>query len=177
MRKANRGCLHVRRRLRLIMNKSAFFSPCRTYRFMLKREWWSDKGTAVFIGLNPSIADEHVDDMTIKKCIGFSQQWNCGALIMVNLYALVSTQPAGLLYHPDPVGNPMNDDWIEAAVAQAFVVVAAWGCVPEHQGRAGFVRRLVLNNREVHCLGLTKGGFPRHPSRIAYSTKRELFKA
>jgi hypothetical protein len=44
------------------MKKSAILSECRTYRYELWQIWDESKPYAMFIGLNPSTADETDDD-------------------------------------------------------------------------------------------------------------------
>lgn len=44
------------------IRRSADLSDCETYRYDLTREWDSDLPKVVWIMLNPSIADERVDD-------------------------------------------------------------------------------------------------------------------
>ncbi len=46
-----------------------------------------------FIGLNPSIADETIDDPTITRCINYAKAWGYGTLLMTNLFAFRSTYP------------------------------------------------------------------------------------
>jgi len=62
------------------MQGSAIFSPCREYRYSLWRKWGGlfapdYKGYVMFIGLNPSTADENRDDPTIRRCIAFTKAW------------------------------------------------------------------------------------------------------
>lgn len=66
----------------------------------------------VFIGLNPSTADEEMDDPTIRKCINFAKGWGYGEIIMVNLFAFRSTDPSLLIRDENPVG-PDNDSYIQ----------------------------------------------------------------
>ena len=57
------------------MERRTVLSACRTYRYVLWRELDADKpGYALFIGLNPSTADEVVDDPTIRRCKDFARQ-------------------------------------------------------------------------------------------------------
>ena len=74
--------------------RHAVFSPCRTYRYALSRVWAADKPYALFIGLNPSTADETLDDPTIRRCIDFAKRWGYGGLVMANLFAYRATEPS-----------------------------------------------------------------------------------
>ena len=105
------------------MEKGAILSTDRKYRYVLTRIWDETKPTVVFIGLNPSIADEEKDDQTIRKCIGYSKRWGNGKLIMVNLFAFRSTGPSLLKRVEDPVG-PENDSYIQKYVSESDLVIA-----------------------------------------------------
>ena len=108
------------------MEKSAILLTDRKYRYALTRIWDETKQTVVFIGLNPSIADEETDDQTIRKCIGYSKRWGNGKLIMVNLFAFRSTGPSLLKRVEDPVG-PEKDSYIQKYVSESDLVIACWG--------------------------------------------------
>lgn len=62
-----------------------------------------------------------------------------------------------------------------ASVLDATFAIAAWGghesVTAERVEHAGEL----LRGREVLCLGRTKSGAPRHPSRLAYATPFETF--
>ena len=137
----------------------AEFSPCRTWRYNLWRCWAPEKRMAVFIGLNPSTADEKVDDPTIRRCIGFARQWGCGGIHMLNLFAFRATDPKVMKAATDPVG-PDNDATIAAVCVNHRPVVACWGVHGEHLGRADAVLAMVDG---LKCFGLTKDGYPKHP--------------
>lgn len=133
---------------------------------MLYRSW-SDlatvaKGRAMFIGLNPSTADEHQDDPTIRRCIGFAKTWGYDSLVMLNLFAWRATDPIDMLQAPDPVG-PENDWHLMNAAADADVIIAAWGTHGAHLGRDHVVRHMRWVGHRLHVLRLTKDGHPAHP--------------
>ena len=67
------------------MKRDASFSEDRKYRYVLDREWDESGKLVTFIMLNPSNADEVVDDRTIKRCITFAKEWGYGRLRVVNL--------------------------------------------------------------------------------------------
>jgi hypothetical protein len=143
---------------------TATFSPCRTYRYALTRRW-AHGPLAAFVMLNPSTADAFILDPTVRRCIGFARRWNAGGVLVLNLFALRSTDPKALYRHEDPVG-PANDDVIAGWLASGEVdrVVAAWGAHGVLNGRAGQVAsRLRTSGAEPVCLGVTKDSHPRHP--------------
>lgn len=145
------------------MEKSAIFSHCRRYRYSLWRDWRgllpSGKGYAMFVGLNPSTADETNDDQTIRRCIAFAQAWGYEGLCMTNLFAFRATEPKDMMRDAYPVG-PDNDRTLVDLAARAGVVVAAWGAHGTYLGRDRQVRAMIPN---LHHLRLTKGGHPGHP--------------
>jgi hypothetical protein len=155
------------------MLRSAAFSPCRIYRYALSRVWDSNLPTVLFVGLNPSTADERNDDPTIRRCIGFARRWNLGGLVMVNLFAFRSTRPSILLAAADPVG-PANDMHILAAARTAERIVLAWGTCGAHLGRD---RTVLAMLPDADCLGTTKHGHPKHPLYLKGNTRLRPFRA
>lgn len=141
----------------------AIFSDDRVYRYALWRVWDRNNPARVaFIGLNPSTADEHTDDPTIRRCIGFAKQWGAGGLLMLNLFAFRATDPAVMKRAVDPVGG--SNDNVIRILTIGVRVVAAWGTDGAFMGRdAAVVEMLTREGVTVECLGCTKGGLPRHP--------------
>ena len=78
------------------IESGAHFSPCERYRYRLWRCWDASKWKLAIIGLNPSTATHEEDDPTIRRCIGFAKRDGYGGLLMLNLFALRSTDPKGL---------------------------------------------------------------------------------
>lgn len=138
---------------------SAVFSDDRVYRYELRREWGPGP-TLAFIGLNPSTADETLDDPTIRRCIGFAKREGCGSMVMVNLFAYRATDPRQMKAALHPVG-PENDKHIVQATRTARAIVAAWGVHGSYLARDYDV--LSILPFPADALGITKGGYPRHP--------------
>ena len=151
----------------------ATFSKDRRYRYRLWRAWGDPNLCCVFVGLNPSTADESNDDPTIRKCIGFAKRWGFGAVDVVNLFAFRSTEPAGLLAGVDPVGR-CNSYQLTQAFENARRIVWAWGSHGPRIQRliipASISARRIERACEVGTLGTTKDGSPRHPLMLAYAT-------
>lgn len=141
------------------MEKSAILSADRKYRYVLTRIWDETKPTVVFIGLNPSTADEETDDQTIRKCIAYAKRWGYGKLIMVNLFAFRSTDPSLLKKVEDPVG-PDNDSYIQKYVSESDLVIACWGNQINLLNRDKNLMDMVPN---LFCLQRNKNGTPHHP--------------
>jgi len=146
------------------MKRNACFSDCRTYRYALWRDWedmldTKHKGYAMFVGLNPSTADEKNDDPTIRRCMAFAQSWGYSSLCMANLFAFRATKPANMRMADEPIG-PENDSILQRLAEGALVVVAAWGTNGTHLGRDDVIKKLLPN---IHYLKLTKNGHPGHP--------------
>ncbi|MBM5458536.1 DUF1643 domain-containing protein [Pseudomonas sp. P66] len=137
----------------------AILSPCRAYRYALWRSWPGGTGYVCFIGLNPSTADETLDDPTIRKCVAYAKAWGYAGMVMVNVFGFRATKPKDMLAAVDPVG-PDNDSFLLQYAGGAAVVVAAWGNHGEHQGRFRSVAAMVP---KLHCLKVTGLGHPSHP--------------
>ena len=143
----------------LLVNKNATFSDCRKYRYALSRTWNGKKKTILFIGLNPSTANEKIDDPTIRRCINYAQNWGYGSLLMVNLFAYRATLPSELKNVKNPIGND-NDLHILELSKKADIAVAAWGNEGFLLNRDKVVKKLIPN---LMCLKINKSGQPAHP--------------
>lgn len=160
------------------MFKHATFSPCRTWRYALYRRWDRDKPWCMFVGLNPSTADETEDDPTVRRCIGFAEREGCGGLIMCNAYAFRATKPKNLWLADDPVG-PDNNDALLLCARHASRVIVAWGvhAKPERVARTTTLLQEGVADKltSVFCLGRTKDGCPKHPLYLAKTTPLEVY--
>lgn len=159
------------------MKRETIFSPCRKYRYTLWREWDIDLLTGCsddnenahkfvqVIGLNPSTADETIDDNTVRRCIAYAKSWGYGALCMTNIFAYRDTDPEAMKAHPEPVGEwHVNDIWLMEVARHAGLVLCAWGNDGLHINRGERVVSM-LNGAGVklHCLQITGLKQPNHP--------------
>lgn len=184
------------------MRRSASISSDGLHRYDLTREWWmdgEDPHWICFCGLNPSTADGLVDDATIRREIDFAKRFGANALIKVNLYSWRATQQADLrraiaehgyfcvtgggsnpiVVRPLARLYPLD---LASAVAHAVAlarlpgglgVVAAWGAgVSSLPHSEHLIQRL---GSPLFCLGRTKHGYPKHPVRLAKTTRLELY--
>jgi len=151
----------------LYTSMSAEFSADKAYRYVLRR-WWDDsKPYIMFIGLNPSTADDKEDDPTIRRCVQFAKSWGYGGLCMANLFAYRATKPIKMLASYTPIGVD-NDIWLKRLTLQADKIVAAWGVHGNHKNRDKAVMSFIP---DLYCLGITKNGHPKHPLFLKKNTK------
>ena len=156
-------------------DRKTIFSEDRVHHYTLWRDWDVDSLTGCaddlprhdqylnVIGLNPSTADEKLDDNTIRRCINFAKTWGFGAFCMTNLFAFRSTKPDGMRQAENPVGQD-NDHHIRRIASSAGMVLCAWG-------NNGVWRNQDLNVMKAlkecgvkpYCLRITKMKQPEHP--------------
>ena len=145
----------------------AIFSDCRTWRYVLWRDWDTHLAFVAFIGLNPSTADETTDDPTVRRCIGYAKAWGYGGLYMLNLFAFRATDPKAMRVAQDPIG-PLNNQYLVEYSKKAGQVIAAWGCHGPYRNRDIGVLAMIP---DLFCLGQTKAGHPRHPLYLRADTQ------
>jgi hypothetical protein len=114
------------------------FDPTHTSRYVWSYELSDPTRRLMFSGLNPSKADEHRFDNTVKKWIAWTRAWGFGALGVVNAYAHRSTDPKKLREVEDPVG-PENDRYVLEIAARATLRVVGWGGSMRRRGIAACV--------------------------------------
>lgn len=159
------------------LDPSALDDP--RYRFYLWRSWAQEHHQPRYLGwvmLNPSTADQTVDDPTIRRCMGFARRDGFTGIMVSNLYPLRATSPADLWATPE--GRRLgNEYWADEAIRRLWpmceAIVVAWG---SHGARAPHRTRRVLDildGAAVYHLGTTKDGEPRHPLMLASSTPME----
>ena len=137
----------------------AVFSDCRKFRYALWRMWDEDKPLVMIIGLNPSTADEKVNDPTITRCISFARSWGFGGVCVTNLFGFRATSPTRLKVHHDPIGKE-NDAWVHEMAKEAAITVAAWG---NHGKLLNRSLEILPSLDQLHCIKMNKSGEPAHP--------------
>jgi len=149
--------------------KGAILSRDRSYRYVLWREWDTTKGTCVFIGLNPSTANETEDDPTLRRCVNFAKDWGFGRCVMLNLFAYRATNPDELKTQEKPVGYK-NNHHLKVQSADADMVVVAWGNHGSLLNRDKKVLQL-LKDMPIKCFKVTAKSQPAHPLYQAKNTQ------
>lgn len=145
------------------MKKGANFSQDRNYRYSLWRIWDETKPLVMFIGLNPSTANEDENDPTIRSVERISKHNGYGGFYMMNCWAYVSTDPEKLRDQRWNEGVcQWNDDTLTVTKSKCKDVVFAWGSFPivKETGRDKELIEMFPNAKALH---INKNGSPKHP--------------
>ncbi len=142
------------------VQKGAEFNQDRTHRYSLWRIWDEQLPMIAFVGLNPSNANENEDDPTIRRVIGFAQNWGYGGVYMLNLFTVISSAPSIL-----KDANNWGDwkDCLSHILKHENKIeeyVFAWGNAKESQERGLKLSKVIL---DAICLEKNKNGSPKHP--------------
>ncbi len=119
-----------------------------------------------FLMLNPSTADAFKHDPTVGECIKRARALGADVLEVVNLFALRSPYPEDLKKraHGSRGDDSEASREILHACRGAGMVIAAWGNGGDLDHRATVVREILREHSvALHHLGVTNGGFPKHP--------------
>ncbi len=162
------------------MKKSAIFDETKKYRYVLSRQWGNNKNFVNFILLNPSTADENIDDPTIKACIKFASKWKYASKLkydgiwVTNLFAFRATKPSDLKQCSCPIGK-QNNQYLKKYSTESKMVVIAWGNHGNFLNRDKEVIKILSKIKNLHYLDITKGGNPKHPLYINRKTKPKKY--
>lgn len=165
------------------IKRGAIFSDCRTWRYVLWRVWDESLPMLMWIGLNPSTADETKDDPTIRRCMGFARSWGYGGIYMLNLFAFRATDPAEMKLAVDPIGDD-NYSHLAEFHERSGRTMAAWGVHGSYEQQDACVSRLrrigphaktQYLGDDLWCLGCTKDGSPKHPLYVPATAKFQRF--
>ncbi len=155
-----------------MIHSDALFSKDRAYRYALWRIWDKSLPKILFIGLNPSTANEIKDDPTNRRCKRYAYDWGYGGYIMSNIFAYRSTDPKKLKTINDPIG-PKNNYWLKKLNKEATLTIGAWG---NHGTLLNRGKKVINIIDELYCLRITKEGHPSHPLYLPSNLKPIIFK-
>lgn len=142
------------------INSGADFSDCRNYRYALWRIWDESKPLVMFIGLNPSTANEVEADPTIESVRRISEHNGYGGFYMMNCWAFVATKPEDLKHNP--VSDEWNNNLLTVTASKCKDIVFAWGnfSVVKDKGRDVELKEMFPRAKVI---GKNKNGSPKHP--------------
>ncbi len=156
----------------LFTKSGAKFCANKQHRYALWRIWDQSKPMIMFIGLNPSTADDVNDDPTIRRVKRFANDWGYGGVYMMNCFSYISTNPNQLRDH---CNTAINDQWLSDISKKCAEIVFAWGSfdiVKEWERDT----QLIGMFPNAKALIINRDGTPRHPLYVKADTVPILFK-
>jgi hypothetical protein len=159
------------RRIDLSSPHGAIFSEDRCFRYALWRVWDTVRPLLMFIGLNPSDADERRNDPTITRLVERARRWGYGGLLGGNLHGYVTPDPHALRPYWLTVGL-LTDEYLREMVTLSSEQLCGWGSFRAVRERAPAVYPML--KRPV-CLGLNTDGEPKHPLYLSYERGLEPY--
>lgn len=157
-----------------VLNAGADFSEDRQYRYALWRIWDETKPLVMFIGLNPSTANETENDPTIRSVERISRANGYGGFYMMNCWAYIATEPT--LLKINPMSEEWNNNMLTVIASKCQDVVFAWGsfAIVGEKGRDKELAEMFPNAK---ALFINKNGSPKHPLYCKSDTKLVDWKA
>jgi hypothetical protein len=133
--------------------------------------FWEEGPIACVIGLNPSTADDRLDDPTNRRLIGLLKAQSFGGYWLINLIPESTPYPDRLGKHTRRLSNK-NQSVIHETVTNTDAVILAWGAGAD---RCPFRYGLVEGFIDPQCFGVTQQGEPKHPLYLPSTTNLEPF--
>lgn len=142
-------------------DNGASFSEDRKFRFSLWRIWDAAKPLVMFIGLNPSTANENTDDATIRRVKSIASNLGYGGVYMMNCFPFISTDPAKLKFGYTNDSQYQNYYTLQDVAEKCQDVIFAWGNFKEVTEDIQEV--LITYFPNAKALHINKNGSPKHP--------------
>jgi len=147
----------------------ARFSDCRKWRYSLWRVWGRIESPRMmmFLGMNPSIANEVRLDPTVSKMIRYAKRGGFDGLYVANVFAWVETDsrklPTVIASGTDIIGQE-NDAAILEMGRRSGSIVCGCGNPSMLLGRWPTVKWMLLRaGLKPMAFGVNKNGTPVHP--------------
>lgn len=111
---------------RQVMTSIAKYSEDGLYRYSLKKTWDTTKPTALFIGINPSIATELIMDKTVMNLMNHLVGQGYGQVEIVNLFAFRSQDQSRLRERREQFER-VNREYVINGLPTADLIIVGWG--------------------------------------------------
>ncbi|GAB5387142.1 MAG: hypothetical protein Alpg2KO_01100 [Alphaproteobacteria bacterium] len=177
----------VRHKLPDGVTGAAEFSPCERYRWWLSRKGLlsgqkpltrPQKGSVLWIGMNPSTADATVNDPTCTREMNFTRRLGYDRYIKTNMLGWRATKPADLPADPREAQGIANLWHITELAAQPdTMIILAFGKLPARYRPVikDTLKALHKITPTFWCLGQNKDGTAKHPLYLAADTPLQRF--
>ena len=111
------------------IRSKAIFSDDKEHRLLLRKEWDSEKPTAMVIMINPSTADTVNFDMTTMLVLNNVSKLGFGSVNIVNLYSRIMEKLNLRFNGDDELIHDEADEIIQQYAAMSDAIIIAWGTI------------------------------------------------
>lgn len=136
------------------------------YRYTWRYVWDPSLPSAAWLMMNPSWAGLNESDRTVDRVMHFSREHDCGGVIVVNLWPLI-TPDSGVMWRAirdlPPTKITANKAAIARVGAEAAVRIVAFGLDAGRDHRAHVMDMVTAFGHPLLCLGTSDDGWPYHP--------------
>ena len=131
-----------------IIKSKAIFSDDKEHRLLLRKEWDSEKPSAMVIMINPNTADTVNFDMTTMLVVNNLHKLGFGSVNIVNLYSKIMEKLDLRFNGDDELIDDDSDAVIEQYAAMSDAIIIAWGTIGKNTLR--------VRERQKYLLELIK---------------------
>ena len=151
----------------------AIFSANRRSRYILWRRFKPGDNFINIIMLNPSQANEHENDPTIRRCIQFAKDLDGDALIVTNLFSYCTAYPEEIKSNETNL-SAQNRYYLTLGQSLSKKTICAWGNHGGINKRSVKIRKL-LKDQALYCFDINQNGEPKHPLYIKKTATLKSF--
>ncbi len=134
-----------------IIKSKAIFSDDKEHRLLLRKEWDSEKPTAMVIMINPNTADTVNFDMTTMLVLNNVSKLGFGSVNIVNLYSRIMEKLNLRFNGDDELIADEADDVIEQYAAMSDAIIIAWGTIGKNTLRVRERQKYLLELIKQHA--------------------------
>jgi len=140
------------------IKSKALFSDDGLHRFLLHKEWDSQKKSAMIIMINPNTADTVNMDLTTILTINNLNKLGFGTVNIVNLYSRIMEKLSLRFNSDEDLLENDTDKIIKQYATMSDAIIIAWGCVGNNSQRVRERQKELLELLKNHANKLYKIG-------------------
>ena len=133
-----------------IIKSKAIFSDDKEHRLLLRKEWDSEKPTAMVIMINPNTADTVNFDMTTMLVLNNVSKLGFGSVNIVNLYSRIMEKLNLRFNGDDELIDNEADEIIQQYAAMSDAIIIAWGTIGKNTLRVRERQKYLLELIKQH---------------------------
>ena len=132
------------------IRSKAIFSDDKEHRLLLRKEWDSEKPSAMVIMINPNTADTVNFDMTTMLVLNNVSKLGFGSVNIVNLYSRIMEKLNLRFNGDDELIDSEADAVLEQYAAMSDAIIIAWGTIGKNTLRVRERQKYLLELIKQH---------------------------